>query len=134
MLPINSINYDKFDVIVLPSNTFKINFNKNEIKNNIDNVNALKQAIYKILMTKRYLHAIYDWNYGVEIDDLIGMPKAMVKSQIPNRITDALIIDDRIITVCDFEFFDGKNKGELIVKFCVKSIFGNIYLDWEVNF
>lgn len=120
-------------IIKMPSMTYKIDFKKKRAKGYFDEVNSLVQTIYKILMTKRYVYAIYDWNYGFEIDDLIGMPKGFVKAEIENRIIDALSIDDRIEKVYDFEFSDIKNdKFSLEVKFKVLSIFGDFDFEMEV--
>lgn len=133
MLPIKNVN-NQMKIIKMPSKTFEISFDKNRIKGKFDDVNSLVQAIYKILLTKRYYYEIYDWNYGIEIDDLIGMPKEYIKVEIERRIVDALSIDDRIELVYDFEFLDIENdKFSLIVRFNVKSIFGGFLFKWEVD-
>lgn len=132
MLPIRN-NIENINIIAIPSKTYRIDFNKNRAKGIFDEIKALTQSIYKILITKRYKYEIYDWNYGIEIDDLIGMPKPYVKIEIERRIKDALSIDDRILEVYDFEFFDVYNdKCSLCVKFVVKSIFGDFGFSWEV--
>ena len=132
MLPIRN-NTENINIIAMPSKTYKIDFDKNRARGIFDDVKSLTQAIYKILITKRYKFEIYDWNYGIEIDDLIGMPKEYVKIEIERRIKDALSIDDRIEEVCEFEFFDIFNdRCSLVVKFLVKSIFGNFTFSLEV--
>lgn len=132
MLPIRN-NINNINIITIPSKTYKIDFYKNRAKGIFDEIKSLTQAIYKILITKRYKYEIYDWNYGIEIDDLIGMPKEYVKIEIERRIKDALSIDDRIIDTYDFEFFDIYNdKCSLCVKFVVKSIFGSFNFSLEV--
>ncbi len=47
-------------------------------------------------MTDRYKHEIYNYNYGIELNDLFGKPKEFVKSMLIGRIQDALSVDDRI--------------------------------------
>ncbi len=132
MLPIRN-NVENTNVVITPSKTYRIDFNKNRAKGIFNEINALTQSIYKILVTKRYKYEIYDWNYGIEIDDLIGMPKPYVKIEIEKRITDALSIDDRILEVYDFQFFDIVNdKCSLGVKFIIKSIFGDFGFSLEV--
>lgn len=89
--------------------------------------------IYKTLMTDRYKYEIYDWNYGVEFDDLIGKSKEFVKAELPRRIEDALIVDDRVSQVTDFEFTN-IDKTTLSVTFVVKTNLGNITVEnWEVE-
>ena len=39
---------------------------------------AVKQAVYKIIMTERYQYIMYSWNYGVELLDLFGEPVTYV--------------------------------------------------------
>nr|WP_317356779.1 DUF2634 domain-containing protein [uncultured Tyzzerella sp.] len=132
MLPIRN-NINNINIITIPSKTYRIDFNKNRAKGMFDEIKALTQSIYKILITKRYKYEIYDWNYGMEIDDLIGMPKPYVKIEIERRIIDALSIDDRIIEIYDFKFYDIYNdRCSLCVEFIVKSIFGNFNFSLEV--
>ncbi len=129
MLPIRN----DIKIIKRPSKTYKIDFNKNRSKGICDEIKSLTQAIYKILITKRYKYEIYDWNYGIEIDDLIGMPKEYVKMEIERRIIDALSIDDRINNVYGFQFFDIYNdRCSLLVNFIVTSIFGDFNFSLEV--
>ena len=55
----------------LPSKTYKLNTNVNNqieatrIIGFVDNLDAVRQAIYHILMTERYAYLIYDDNYGI---------------------------------------------------------------------
>lgn len=134
MLPEKKTFYDmNIEVINIPTNTFKIDFNRNRVINLFDGIEALKQAIYKILMTERYKYAIYDWKYGIEIEDLIGMPKGYVKVEIERRIKEALLQDDRIEDVYNFTFLDLSEKNALEVKFFIKSIFGVFNIDWRVD-
>ncbi len=69
----------------------------------VDDENAIRQAIMKVLNTERYEHEIYSWDYGIELQDLYGMPIPYVMSEIQYRIEDALLVDDRIESVDDFE-------------------------------
>lgn len=125
---------ETIEIINIPTNTFKIDFDKSRVKNLFDGIEALKQAIYKILITQRYKYEIYDWNYGIELEDLIGMPKGYVKTEAERRIRDALLQDDRIEDVYGFEFYDlEKDKSAILVVFYVKSIFGEFNIELEVN-
>lgn len=113
------------------SNTYKLNYDKNNLKGFVDNLEAVKQAIYLILNIERYEYLIYDWDYGFQISDLIGSEINSILPEIQNRITDALIQDTRINSVDDFSFdIKGlKEKGlypknKVIVYFTVNTIFG----------
>lgn len=134
MIPLNGSNINGSIVIKKqPSLSYKLKTEKERIERTIDGIEAVKQMIYKTLMTNRYKYEIYDWNYGVELDDLIGKPKDFVKAELPRRIEEALTVDDRVDEVADFEFKD-VDKTTLSVTFTVKTNVGDIAVDeWEVK-
>lgn len=96
-----------------------------------DDIDAVMQAIYLILNTERYKFVIYSWDYGVELVDLFGKPIPYVMSELPRRIKDALIQDNRITDVTDFEFEHSKHK--LHTTFAVVTDLGNISVEMEVD-
>lgn len=106
------------------SNTYKLNFDKNNISGFCDELEAVKQAVYLILNIERYEYLIYDWDYGFEIKDLIGQESIIIQPEIQRRICDALKQDSRIVNVKDFIFENG-SIGKLIVHFTVETIFGS---------
>ena len=133
MVPLNGTDI-KGNIVVRkqPSLSYKMKIEKERIERTIDGIEAVKQMVYKTLMTSRYKYLIYDWNYGVEFDDLIGKPKEFVKAELPRRIEDALIVDDRVDEVTDFEFRD-IDKTALAVRFKVKTNIGETPIEWEVK-
>ncbi|HFL3608736.1 TPA: DUF2634 domain-containing protein [Clostridioides difficile] len=138
MIPTDNIDYDiedvsiiNFDVRQEPSKTFKLNMERNKVDGICDDVEALKQAIFLILNTERYEHLIYSRNYGVELNDLIGEPISYVIPELERRITEALIQDDRIENVDNFEFQNVK--GKVHCKFTVYSKYGNIKAEKVVS-
>lgn len=126
----NSTNKN-FKIVVQPSLSYKLKFSKEKLEQYVDEIEAVKQSIYKILLTDRYKYEIYNWNYGIEIDDLFGQPKEYVYSELERRIKDALSPDDRIEDVYNFIFSEAKDKTTVCVEFIVKTIFGesNFSLD-----
>ncbi|EGT2204153.1 DUF2634 domain-containing protein [Clostridioides difficile] len=138
MLPSDNLEYDiedvsiiNFDVRQEPSKTFKLNMERNKVDGICDDVEALKQAIFLILNTERYEHLIYSRNYGVELNDLIGEPISYVIPELERRIKEALIQDDRIENVDNFEFEN--IKGKVHCKFTVHSKYGNIKAEKVVS-
>jgi hypothetical protein len=97
----------------------------------IDDLEAIKQSILLILSTERYKFNIYSWDYGVELLDLYGEPMSYVMASLPRRIKEALIQDDRITDVIDFEF--DKHGTRLHTTFTVVTNIGNISTELEVN-
>ena len=122
------------NIIILPTKTYKMTLDDaNRISGYTDEQEAMKQAIYKIIRTERYRYIIYDWNYGIELEDLFGMPVSFCVPEIERRITEALLQDIRINEVNNFEF-DTSKKGVVLVKFTAYTEFGEINItDEEVS-
>lgn len=114
----------------IPSRTYKLNTGNGTIAGYTDELEAVKQAVFLILNTERYEHVIYSWNYGVELAELMGKPVYEVLSEIPSRITDALLQDARIERVDGFTF--EVKKGIVHTKFVAHTIFGDTEIEKEV--
>lgn len=106
--------------------------NEKRIMNRTDGLEAVKQACYMILMTERYKYEIYPWDYGIELEDLFGQPLTFVIPELERRIYEALIGDDRILDVYDFEF-EFPKKGIVSATFRVSCIFGDFEAGREIN-
>ena len=116
---------------IVPNKSYRMKIADEKILGNIDELDAITQACYKILNTERYQYVIYSWNYGIELQDLFGKPIPYVYSELPRRIKEALTQDDRINSVEDFEL--SYNKGNVLAKFTVKTNLGNIDMEKGVN-
>lgn len=112
----------------MPSNTFKLNANR--MVGFTDGVEAVKQAIYIALSIERYKYAIYSWNYGVELLGLFGQPMTYVIPELERRITEALLQDQRILDLAEFDFQPGRNR--VTVSFIAITVFGRIPIQKEV--
>lgn len=110
-----------------------MNLESGLVRGYIDDQEAMKQAIYKILNTERYQYVMYSQNYGVELLDLYGEPVSYVCPELERRITEALIWDERIESVDNFEFNISK-KGEVLITFTAHTIFGDVVAEKVVNF
>lgn len=114
-----------------PSLTWMLDLENKRITRTIDGIDAVKQAVFKILSTERYQHLIYSFNYGVELSDLIGSSPLFVQSELKRRVTEALLQDDRITSVEDFQVtFQGESA---LATFTVVSVFGSFPFTKEVN-
>lgn len=116
------------EILTQPSKTYKIDGNR--IKGFIDSVDAIKQSIMLRLSTQRYDNIIYSWNYGFEKNNLLGKRKEYIIPQLENRIREALLVDDRIMTVYDFKF--DIDAGKYKVTFKLKTIEGEIEVMTDV--
>jgi phage baseplate assembly protein W len=122
----------ELEIVKYPTKTYMLDFENGRILYKIDGLEAMKQAIYKILQTERYEYEIYNWNYGVELNDLLGRAKAFVFSTLKRRITEALLMDDRIHSVEQFIFKEGP-KNSLVVEFVICTNYGNINEERQVS-
>lgn len=93
-----------------------------KIQGYVDELEALKQAIYKMLSTEKYEYPIYSFSYGVELEGLIGKDPAYVKIELKRRIKECLLQDERIKNVESFTFT--VTGDELLCVFDVTSIYG----------
>lgn len=121
-----------FEEVIEPANTFKINNDLDRCYGTVDELEAMKQAIFLMLNIERFDHLIYSWNTGFESNDLIGQPTAYVASEVKRRIREALIQDDRITEVDSFVVTTNKNKVH--VQYTAHTIFGEITAEKEVDY
>ena len=116
-----------------PSKNHKMHIDRNTINGTCDGRESMLQVIYKILNTERYLYAIYSWNYGIELQDLFGEPVSYVCAELERRIREALMQDDRVESVTDFEF-DTSKRHEVVCAFVAHTIFGALKVEKGVTY
>ena len=131
MLPLNDKDILQINESTEPSNTFCVDFERGRVFGFVDEKEAVKQAIMLILNTERYKFLIYSWNYGAELEALVGTHPDIVEDEAERLISEALLQDDRITAVYDFEF--SRNRDTLLVNFKVDSIYGDIDIEAEVR-
>ncbi len=120
-----------FQIGTQPSLTHKLDIDRQRVRGTTDKQDAVLQAVYLILNTERYAYPIYSWNYGVELSDLIGKPKDYAMSEMKRRITEALLQDDRITGLSDWEYEAGRKSVR--VSFVVHTIYGDVEVSKEVD-
>ena len=91
----------------------------------IDNKQALRQAVEKLLHTERYTYEIYTDEYGIELQSLIGASFELVEAEISRIIKEALLVDERIVEVTDITA-QKIDSTSLLITFSVESIFGTL--------
>ena len=114
-----------------PSKTYRMDFDRLNIRGYTDNQKAMEQAIYKIIFTERYQYVIYSRNYGIELLDLFGEPVSFVLPEIKRRVQEALLQDSRIESVDDFNFEVGR--GTVHTTFTAHTVFGDFLIRRAVN-
>ncbi len=114
-----------------PSYTYYLDIDKGRIYGHCSGIEAVKQAVYKILSTERYNYIIYDDFYGREINALFGKQIYYVVPELERLITEALMYDDRIISVTDFDI--SYTGDSVSVKFTVNCIYGQFGAERSVT-
>ena len=92
----NGMN-NELKTVIIPSKTYKLI--NDRITGYVDNLDAIKQAIYHILSVERYSCLIYDNNYGVEFEQYLGADLFYIEATIENTLREALTQDNRILNV-----------------------------------
>lgn len=132
MIPSIDTNFmQNIKTMSYPSLTYKISEDGTRMQESVDGMEALKQSIYLILNTERYAYLIYSWNYGVELCDKIGSNMQLECLAIKTAICDALMQDDRITSVDNFNF--SQSKKILNISFTVHSTFGDTESEVKIN-
>lgn len=98
----------------------------------IDNKQALRQAVEKLLHTERFMYEIYTDEYGIELQGLIGASFELVEAEISRIIKDALLVDERIVEVTDITA-QKIDSTSLLITFSVESIFGTLAFEEVVT-
>ncbi len=120
-------------VELIKSKNYKMYVEKEKIRGFVDEKEAMKQVVGKILSTERYKFLIYSWNYGVELEDLFGENVSFVCLEVKGRIKEALLQDNRIESVENFEF-DTSRRRVVAVSFTVVTVFGSFDYEKEVEY
>ena len=130
MIPQASINIEIApEEVIETSRTYRLSSDR--IQGYTDGIEALKQAIYKVLNTERYEHPIYSFNYGIELESLVGKDRTYVQVELKRRISECLLRDERITGVDNFRF---EGTGDVIkCTLDVHSIYGDLTVSREVS-
>ncbi|OKO91415.1 putative phage related protein [Geobacillus proteiniphilus] len=106
LAPVNldELNANNETVVIGPSKTYRIDFERGELGGIIDGDEAILQFIQKAIMTARSRFFIYNDEYGCEIEDIIGknVSNELLEEEIPRLIKEAIEYDDRIESASNF--------------------------------
>ncbi|WP_138751795.1 DUF2634 domain-containing protein [Paenibacillus sinopodophylli] len=114
-----------------PSTTYRLDLENGRVIGVVDGLEAVKQAVYKILQSPRYEHDIYSFDYGHELTRLLGRSPQYVQSEVTRLITEGLTQDDRIQTVEGVRISTAEDN--MLVVFNVVSSFGSFEVTQEVS-
>lgn len=132
MIPEQQLNINEIETVSQPSLTYKLDMEKKHISGVIDNQEAIKQAVLKILNTERYAYVIYNSEYGVELERLIGKDYDFIMTDLERTISEAILADERMLSISDFKI-EKTGIDNLTASFIVNSVFGSDNISVEVQ-
>lgn len=116
----------------LPSNTYKMDLENGRVVGMTDGLDAVRQMVFKMLLTDRYSGIIYDENYGSDLFVLRGEPIDYAEVLTPDYIESCLLQDDRVKSVEDIVITQ-KDSDTLYASFTVNTVYGSIPMQTEVK-
>lgn len=120
------------EAVTIPGLTYQVDWERGVITGMIDGLDSIRQAVLKILNTERYQYLIYSEDYGTEWQQILGQDHLFVRAEIQRMITEALLQDDRIEQIVDFQTY--WTSGEDIrVSFTVQTRYGSFQINEEVS-
>lgn len=129
MIPDNEFLNDPLDEVQQPSLTWELDFEKGKVVGRIDELEAVKQAVFKVMQTDRFWHDIYSFDYGHEFVLLIGSSPLFIESEVTRMINEALMQDDRIQTITDMSINIAGDS--MTISFRVVTDFGSFDMEVE---
>ncbi|WP_027087408.1 DUF2634 domain-containing protein [Cohnella panacarvi] len=116
-LPVGAALAAEWNVQPMPSRTYRIDWARGRVIGMVDDLEAVRQQVYKILRTERFRHVIYSGNIGHSIRVGFGY-----QAELQTLVAEALLVDDRVKEVIDFRT---SVSGDAIeVGFTVVTIYG----------
>jgi len=109
---------------------YEYDFQENRLTGKIlEGREALKMWIYKALLTHRYIYPIYSWDYGQDLEELIGRgyEQDFIKSEVERRIQDCLMVNERITRCHGFNI--NLINDTLHITFTAETIFGEVTIN-----
>ena len=109
---------------------YEFDFNNNTLTGKVlEGKEALKIWSYKALLTSRYTYPIYSWNFGHDLDELIGQgyEADYIKSEVERRVKECLLINEKITECHSFEV--NHINDTLHITFTAETIFGEVTIN-----
>ena len=115
-----------------PSPTYTFKVVNGRIRSMTDELDAMKQAVDKILQTERFVYPIYDEQYGNDLPELIGESIDYALSEAERMTVEALEADDRITSV-EITKCEQSSSDSIIVEGFANTIYGRVGFESEVD-
>ena len=90
----------------------------------VEGLEALKVWVWKAIKTTRFEFDIYSWDYGCEINSLLGkgFTNAFISAEVKRYIKDALLINPYILSIDSIDV--AFEKDILIIETHITTVYG----------
>lgn len=122
----NEIEAGKLTKVTEPPKEYEIDFATGQLTGKVVyGLEAIKAWIWMALRVPRYRHYIYTWDYGNELDDLIGKgySEEYIEAEMQWMIRDCLLANENIKDVSSFHA--SFENDTLTVSFVANTIYGD---------
>lgn len=106
---------------------YEIDFSTGELTGRIvEGLDAIKVWIYLALRVPRYRHVIYSWDYGNELETLVGQgyTKDHLELEVNRMLEEALLINENILSIDNLEVTQESDK--ISVSFTANTLYGEV--------
>ncbi|CDN44192.1 DUF2634 domain-containing protein [Paenibacillus sp. P22] len=94
----------------------------------LEGLPALEIWIYKTLRTERFRYLAYSWNYGHELDNLLGQRSAPDKSEAERYVREAL----NTPYILSFSGFDIDHSEDVLkISFTAETVYGEVRINGD---
>ena len=114
------------EAVRLEPSDYEIDFTTGELTGRIiTGLDAVKQWIRLALGTDRYFYNQFSWNYGSELNELIGQSydEEYIISEVNRMVTDALSVNEDIESISEMEV--EMENDTLHISFTVNTPYGS---------
>lgn len=122
----NGVQFEQY-----PDLTWYVDQDTKRIRGTVTGLAAVKQAVDIILHVERFRWQIYSPYSGMQWAGLIGQDPGYVAAELQRRVTDALMIDDRVRGISGFTY--QTSNDTMTASFTVNTIYGDIQSTAEVT-
>ena len=122
----NGVQFEQY-----PDLTWYIDRDSGRIRGTVTGLDAVRQAVNIILNVERFRWQIYSPYSGMQWAGLIGQDPGYVAAELQRRVTDALLMDERVRGISDFKY---QISGDaMTATFTVNTVYGDIQNTVEVS-
>ena len=122
----------EFRITTQPTKTYALDFENKRIVGTKDGLDAMVQAVRKLLTTARYTERIYSGDYGAELETLIGQPFSYIKAKARVLLEEAFSADERIRGIRRLDVVQTETDTAEI-RVMVATEYGQIYVEHEIR-